>query len=306
MKKLMLIISLLGVFIIANAQVDKNEILERLKLELLPQTKDYNPYQYARERYIIDNLDVWMRHEKGNCERGKELIEMFYNNNDTTEFYRDKVDYIIDIALFKCQQAYDFLEDQIKNNPSEKIRCKAIEYLAWSLNSNYVPCIMEYAKRDSLSVQEKSAIAKAFTTFGIYASHSDLKEEAIKILDETCYDFSSDDIQQGCALTYYKLGGEAAINYHTLLLEQREGFRRAAIAGIIAELGDYETTFPMFVEAIERGTTNDILIAIDGLKVIGTEEALRLIEEQTQNKNEKIAKKAQEVLGELDKKRREE
>jgi len=302
----MLKLIILGIFLISNAQVDKNKILERLRTELLPQAKDYNPYQYARESYVISYLWNMINYESDDCDLVKELIKKFYTM-DQKERDEAPIDLISHISRFQCQEAYDFLKTQIKNNPLEKDRCTAIVSLAGSLNSDYISCILEYAKKDSLSVKEKLALAEAYTIFGIYASYSDLKEEAIKLLDEVCYNSSfGSNLEHSCAWTYYRLGGEAAINYHTSLLEKREGFRRVAIAGVIAELGEYETTFPIFVEAIHRGTTNDILAAIDGLKVIGTEEALRMVEEQTHSKNEKIAKKAQEVLRNLDKKRREE
>ena len=153
--------------------------------------------------------------------------------------------------------------------------------------------------------------------YGVYTSHTELKEKAIQFLDEICYDFSSDTIpgfdptldriRSGCEECYFKLGGKAAINYFTSRFEQKEGFRKLAVAAYsLAPLGEYETVFPIFVEAIESGTINDIFVAIDGLKVIGSDEALRLIEKQTQNRNAKIAKKAQEIINKLYIERREE
>ena len=193
MKKITLIIMILGVLIIANAQIDKKQILERLKVELLPQTEDYNPYQYARENFIISCLEVRIEFERDDCENVKEIIEKFHEI-DTMEQDKEKIEHIRYISRFQCQETYSFLKTQIKNNPSETVRCNAIIFLAWSLNSDYLLCILEYAKKDSLSIEEKAAIAAAFTNFGTYTSHLHLKEEAAKLLDEICYDFSSDTI----------------------------------------------------------------------------------------------------------------
>jgi len=315
MKKITLILSLLGVLIIVNAQTEKSKILEKLRLELLPQTEDYNPYQYAREEHILSILEFRKEIEREDCENVKELIEMF-NNNITDGIYRDEIDYIRHISRFQCKEAYDFLKTQILNNPSEITRYYSIMFLAWSLEPAHLSLIFEYAKRDSLSVKDNLALGSAFMIYGVYTSNSELKAKAIRLLDAVCYDFSSDTIpgfdstmdilRSGCDACYFKLGGKAAIKYYTSLLGQREGFRKVAIASTIAELGEYESTFPIFVEAIHRGTANDILCALDGLKVIGSVEALRLIEEHTHSKNEKISKKAQEILKNIDKKRREE
>jgi len=121
--------------------------------------------------------------------------------------------------------------------------------------------------------------------YGVYSPYSELKEESIRFLNEICFNpaLEIQNINDQCDACFFKLGGEAAIRYYTSLLEQRDGFRKVAIASTIAELGEYESTFPIFVEAIQRGSINDILCALDGLKVVGSEEALRLVEEQTHN-----------------------
>ena len=298
MKKIMLIVIILGWVIIGNAQVDKNAILERLRTELLPQTKDYNPYQYNRENFIIACLELRTEIEQDECDDVKELIERFYNN-DTRFPYKNSVDYISHISRFRCQEAYNFLETQIKNNPSEIVRYYAIILLAWSLESAHLPCLLEYAKKESLSVQEKLALGGAFTIYGVYTSNSELKEKAIRLLDEICYDPSL-NIYEHCDANYLKLGGKAAVNFYTSWIEQHEGFRKVTTAVVLAELGEYEKTYPIFVEAIHSEIPNNIYEAIRGLAIIGTKEAIRLIEAQSQNKNEQIAKYAKETLKNLD------
>jgi HEAT repeat protein len=308
MKKIILSLIIVGVVSIANAQSRTSNALERLKSELFSQTKgeNYNPYRYSSENFIISCLALRIEWESSDCNRVNEVIGKFYEA-DSMRRDNEISDIINNISLFQCEEAYNFLETLIKSNPSETVRCNAIEFLAWSLNPNYLPCILEYAKKDSLSTREKLAIATAFQIFGIYTSHTDLKEEAIKFLDEICYDSSSDTIQgfdpsidiikSGCFWNYYKLRGKAAITFFYFLFLKLEVFRIVVLAvHCLAPFGEYKTTFPIFMEAIHSEITNNVLEAIDGLKVIGTEEALRLIEEQTHNKNEKIAKKAQETL----------
>ena len=305
MKKITLILIMLGGFIITNAQVDKNSILERLRAELLPQTtdKDYNPYKYSREEYIINCLEVTMEYENNDCENVNEIITK-YHEADTTVGYRGrpKEQYFVQIARSKCRESYEFLENLIQNDPRELVRRQAIMILADCLNPDYFHCILEYAEKDTLSVYEKGAIAYAFMIYGIYLSYSDLKERAIQLFDEICYEFSSEEMTQSCISNYYKIGGSSAINFINAWGERLGGWRKISAAVFIAELGEFEATFPIFEEAIHSDIPNNIYEAIRGLAVIGTEEALRLIEEQTKNKDERIAKLAQETLEKFNRK----
>jgi hypothetical protein len=306
MQRIILTVIIFMSFVTSIAQVDKNAILEKLRSELILQTKnkDYNLYRYAREEHILSCLEVRISYESADyCDKVKKVIENFHEV-DTKGQDDEKVEYIRDISFFQCQEVYDFLEYQIKNNLSEKVRCDAIMYLSWSLNPDYLPCILEYARRDSLSTQEKLALATSFTIFSVYTSNSELKEEAIKFLDEICYE-SSLNIFGHCDGCYFKLGEKAAVNYYNSQLEREKSKKISVATYRLVQLGEYKTTFPIFEEAIHSGVINNILEAIDGLKVIGTEEALRLIEEQTQSKNEKIAKYAQETLKNFELKRRE-
>ena len=287
----------------ATTPLDKKVILERLKSELLPQTSDYNPYKYDRENFIISCLEVRVEWENDKCVFVEKFIKRFYELDSTASDWEIQ-EIVNDISLFRCKEAHDFLETQIKNNPSETVRCNAIIFLAWSLNPDYLPCILEYAKRDSLSVQEKLALGSAFMIYGVYTSNSDLKEKSAKFLDAVCYDFSL-DIYVHCDACYLKLGGKAAINFYTLQFELQKGSRKIAEALNLAILGEYEKTFLVFEDVINNGGVGiEIIYAIKGLATIGTKEALRLIETQSQSKNEMIAKEAQKVFENLEKERR--
>ena len=306
MKRIILSLSFCGIFIIVNAQVNRNIMLEKLRSELLPQTEDDNPFKYVREKRILSELENMINNEKTDYEIVKEKIEYFHTldmrchklNRWITRFIRD-------ISFFSCRESYDFLEEQIKNNPLEEVRYTAIVMLAWSLDTNYLPCILEYAQKDSLSVQEKLAVASAFQTYGIYTFNSELKEKAIRILDEVCYDFSSNYVVQTCKGIYYELGGQSAIDFCNVWVEQETIC--AGDAMLLVGLGMYEKALPIFVECIHHcESAYEIYIAMRGLAIIGTEEAIRLIEEQTYSKNEMVVEYAREVLKYLDKERRKE
>jgi len=76
---------------------------------------------------------------------------------------------------------------------------------------------------------------------------------------------------------------------------------------LLVGLGMYEKALPIFVECIHHcESAYEIYIAMRGLAIIGTEEAIRLIEEQTYSKNEMVVEYAREVLKYLDKERRKE
>ena len=286
------------------APIDKKMLLERLRAELIPQTKDYNPYRYIREEHIISILELGVDEWK-DCDLVKELINKFYAA-DQKEREEYPVDYIARIGSFQCQEAYDFLEYQIKTSPLEKDRCTAITTLAWKLHPDYLPCILEYAKKDSLSVQEKSALACAFMVWGVYTFNPEFKEKSVNILDEICYNSSLDyATDAGCIWAYIKVGGISAINFFNSRFEQQKGAKKVEDALFLAWLGEYEKTFPIFVEIMNKGGVGmDIIYAIKGLAIIGTEEALRLIGTQIQSTNEWIAREAQGVLETFDRERR--
>jgi HEAT repeat protein len=266
---------------------------------MLPQTKDHDPYKYNRENFILSCLELRTEVETDDCEFLETFIQKFDELDSMSS--DDAIRMAIgDISRFQCREAYNFLETQIKSNLSEKVRCDALVLLSWSLNYDYLPCIVEYAKRDSLSVQEKLALGGAFMIFGVYTSNSELKDESIRFLDEVCYDFSSGDITENCIWSYVKLDEKSAINYFNSLFEQDKS-RKPSAALFLAWLGEYGKSLSYFTEIAKNGGVgNQILYAIDGLAVIGTEEAIRLIEELSRSENEVVAKKAQRVLGNFD------
>jgi len=301
-RRLALMVCFSFILLIANAQIDKTAILEKLKKELLPQVQEDNPFQHPREKYIIQCLETNLTAESDDCERVNAIFDKFYEVAKTGGD-AEKIEYIRLISRFQCPRAFQFLETQIKNNTSLGVRCDAIVCLAWSLQTDYLSCILEYGKREALSVPEKLALAGAYTIYGVYTPQHYLKEEAVKLLDDVCYHTPSNEkLQHSCIWTYYKLGGEAAKNYYISLLKQKELTDRVPVAAYgLAPLGEYDIIFSIFVEAIRGNLPQNILCAIDGLRVMGTAEALRLIEEQTHSKDEKVGEYAKETLKKFNK-----
>jgi len=130
--------------------------------------------------------------------------------------------------------------------------------------------------------------------------------EADRLVDEFCgnkdgttYNCLDDD----CAKLYFTIGGEPAINYFSYCLENEESNLIAALK--LAQLGEYERTYPVFVEVLKNEDTDNMFSAMQGLAAIGTPETFALIRAQTQNENTYIAKQAQYIFDYINRKRRE-
>jgi len=144
-RRLALIVCFSFILLVANAQIDKTSILEKLKLELLPQNQEANPFQFPREKYIIQCLETNLTVESDDCERVNASIDKFYEI-DKTGGDAEKIEYIRLISRFQCPKAFQFLETQIKHNTSLAVRCDAIVCLAWSLQTDYLSCDIQTLK----------------------------------------------------------------------------------------------------------------------------------------------------------------
>ncbi|MCL2289798.1 MAG: hypothetical protein FWC34_03720 [Bacteroidetes bacterium] len=255
MRKLVLILSFLGIIATLRAQTDEY---------------DYNPYEYAQEELFLTSPGVREVYESTDCKKAYEFIRMYYTTGKETEKYN----YLRSISFFQCEDSYIFLENQIRNNPSERERCHAIISLAWMLEPDYLPCILEYARKAALSLQEKAAIATAFMVFGVHGATSDLKEKAIAILDEICYE-AEVDVLATCILNYFNLKETAAIDFFNAQLEQPTFKLYAAL--FLARLGEHKQTFPIFATALSSEDEYEVHTAVMGLAAINTEEATALI-----------------------------
>jgi len=266
-------------------------VLTVLIVPLNAQTPDYDhhPYEYAQEELFLTSFGVREIYESDDCVMAQAMMNKFYNA-ETRGDEKEKYNYLRSISFFYCKEAFNFLETQIKNNPNETDRCNAIMFLAWMLNPDYLPCILEYAKKDKLSIQEKAAIATAFMVFGIHDANLDLKEQAIKMLDEICVG-APVNILTYCILNYFNLGGDVAIKFFTAQLKQEEFKLYAAL--FLAQLGEHKQAFPILARALSSEDTYEVYVAVTGLAAIGTEEAMKLIRNLPPEKNKHKLKKPQ-------------
>jgi HEAT repeat protein len=242
---------------------------------------DYNPYEYAQEELFLTSPSFRERHESTDCATAIEIINT-YNRTQRTATDSEKYNLLRTVSFFQCPESYAFLKEQIKTNPSETDRCNAIKFLAWMMNPDAIPCIVEYAQKSKLSAQEKAAIATAFMVFGVDFSYLGLKQQAVALLEEICFD-APIDVLESCILSYFNLGGDIAIRFFTAQLEEEEFKLYAAL--FLAQLGEHKPTFSIFADALNSDDNYDIHLAIIGLATIGTEEATQLILNLDPDKN---------------------
>ena len=193
------------------------------------------------------------------------------------------------VSFFQCPESFHFFETQIKKSAVETDRCNALMSLAWTMNPEYLPTILEYSKKKKLSIEEKAAVATALMVFGVHDSYPDLKEKATSILDEICYD-APVDVLATCILNYFNLGGGSAIKFFNSHLEIEEYKLYAAL--FLAQLGEYKQTFPIFAAALRSDDDYEIHLAVMGLVAMGTEEAMQLIRNLPPEKNKYTPKKS--------------
>jgi hypothetical protein len=240
---------------------------------LPPLAAQPHPYEYAQEELFLTSFGVRERYESEDCATARELIGRFHNadaKGDDNEKYK----LMRAISFFQCGESYTFFENQIKKSLFETDRCHAIMFLAWMTNHEYLPVILEYAKKKKLSIEEKTAIATAFMVFGVHGAYPDLKEKSISLLDEICYD-APVDVLATCILSYFNIEGYPAIKFFNSQLEQEEFKLYAAL--FLAQLGEHKQTFPIFAAALSSEDNYEVHTAIMGLAAIGTDEAMQLV-----------------------------
>ena len=232
----------------------------------------YNPYEYAQEELLLTSLGIRERYESTDCASAKDYISRF-NNADAKGDNKEKQNAMRAVSFFQCKESYTFFEGLIKKSASESDRCQALMFLAWMQNPESLPTILEYAKKPSLSIHEKAAIATALTVLRSY-NLTVLTDQSITILDEICYDAPA-DVLATCILNYFNLKDSAAIKFFNVQLEKEEYKLYAAL--FLSRLGEHKQTFPIFAAALSSDDENEVHTAILGLAAINTEEATALI-----------------------------
>jgi len=258
-------------------------LLSPLSAQTLPPA--YNPYEYAEEDIFLTSKGIRNRYESDDCAAARAFIGRF-NNTDPKGDEEENYDYLRAISFFQCEESYTFFENIIWNSTVETERCQAIMFLARMLNPDYLPTILEYAKKRNLSIHEKAAVATALTVLRSY-DLTVLTEQAVSLLDEICYNAPT-DILANCILNYFNLGDSTAVSFFNAQL-QKEEYRLYA-AYFLARLGEHKQTFPIFAAALSSDDEYEVHKAIMGLAAINTEEAIELIINLPPEKNRLTAR----------------
>ncbi|MDR2980379.1 MAG: hypothetical protein LBV02_08085 [Bacteroidales bacterium] len=123
MKKIVLILSLLGSFLATMAQVDKTVLLEKLRADMLPQTKDHDPYKYNRENFILSCLELRTEVETDDCEFLEIFIQKFDELDSMSSDGAIRMA-IGDISRFQCREAYNTIFTHV-TQPCHRIVAKS-------------------------------------------------------------------------------------------------------------------------------------------------------------------------------------
>lgn len=276
MKKITLILIILGVFIITNAQTEK----------------EYNPYRYEEKRATQEKIytEAYQEFLAKGCNISQlQKAKEYYNETGYTMYLSGMLD-------CNCQEAIDYAIELMNTSPDKEARKMSIDLLGFRRYYEAIPLLLEHVKKN-ISPDEKIVIAKALVFL-------DRKTEALDIFNSNCY--SLDDMNDDCIWTYFtSFDYPIAIKYFEYYFTKPETQLEAACW--LAILGIYDKTFPLFVEYLKSNTTykRETEYSLVGLAAIGTEEAIEVIKQQTKNNTSLIARSATLILDRIMKERRE-
>jgi HEAT repeat protein len=189
-----------------------------------------------------------------------------------------------------CDTIIPFLRELIISDPNEEVRCDALLLLGWRHPHNEIPFLVEYAKKD-ISSTEKIAVAAVLSVLEAYP-------QALEILDKYCME--TEEINEKCIWAYYSAGNNSSsLRFFDYYFDKPKYRVFAALK--LAELGVYDKTYPVFVNALRSESQSVVHMAIFGLAAVGTEEAFQLLRDQTRSKDEFIARDAQFIFDYIEK-----
>ena len=261
---------------------------------------DYNPYQHPREEYIKEGEFFIEQYRKVNCdddeikESIQDAIEGYYQG----KYSDDEFGMIFELlGHMCCPEIIDFFADVITIDTSERMRCGAIQTLGALRAESKIPFLIDYAKNNP-SEQEKIKIALSLCVMKAY-------EEAIKIADLFCYD-EDGYVREEC-IAIYEFAGEreAALKHYRRFFENLKGEQYLLFAAQkLAEYGDYEKAYPIFIKFLSSTDKYKIMGALRGLAMIGDEKSIQVLKEQTKSENQVAAKESQNILNRIEQGRR--
>lgn len=210
---------------------------------------------------------------------------IFYYNNETDI---KKKQLFLQYIKLSSQESIDFLEDIIKNDTSEELRCSAINSLTFIGANESITFLLGRTEDDNVSDYEKVIISS-----GLILLQDTVNGE--RILNKYCY--SNDSMLcYKCIWAYYMLGNTSSINYYRYLINNSKDDININIAvQKLAELGDIETAYPVMEKIMNDSN------AIKGgvmriLKILGDERSLQLIKNTLNDKKETNRDYAKKLL----------
>jgi hypothetical protein len=276
MKKITLIIMILGILIIANAQTENDNSWYR-----------YNGRRAIQEQIRAEQYQEFLAKTCDTLE-----LQAGIENYNKTKFNQN----LWDIWDCNCPEVFDFALDLINTSSDGDARKLAIEMLGYRRYPDAIPLLLNHIKKD-ISPKEKIAIGRALAFL-------DRKTEALNILDCNCYNM--DGMDYDCVDTYFYFFDQSiAIKYFEYYFNKPETQLKAACWLAICGIDD--KTFPLFVEYLENNTTyeRETVYSLVGLAAIGTEEAIEIIKKCTMKDRTLSSDTAARILDRIMEERRE-
>ncbi|MDL2313135.1 hypothetical protein LJC68_09705 [Bacteroidales bacterium OttesenSCG-928-B11] len=258
-----------------------------------------NPYRNSREEYLKAGREMLEEFDNRLCDNAIAIkwIEEYYDTYD----YKYKKDLLYMLGRINCDTVTTFLVQLLLTDSCEETRCDAILLLGWRRPYELIPFFEKYATKD-ISCEEKIAVASLFAVMEDF-------QRTLLVLNRCC--IKGKDMYEKCAILYFKTGNNSSsIDYFTSYLNY--SYYKLSAASYLAKLGEYSEALPVFVETVTvhhsqsndrfgNDNTSRMYVALMGLAMIGTNEAINIIESQCQHEEKDIAKCASSILQNLKK-----
>ena len=272
------------------------------EMKMMPQTEDkeYNPYQHPREEFIKEGEFFIEQYKKVDCndDKIKKSIEDAIKGYYDRKYNSEEIDIIFKIlGQMYCPKIIDFFAEVVLVDKSKEVRIDAIQKLGGLRAESKIPFLMDYAKKD-ISEEEKITISLSLCVMEAY-------KEAVSIADVFCYD-KEGYVKEEC-IAIYEFAGEretALKHYQRFFQNLKDEQYLLFAAQKLAEYGDYEKAYPIFIEFLNSTDKYKIIGALRGLAMIGDEKSFQILKEQTESKNSIAAKEAQNILNRIEQGRR--
>lgn len=251
--------------------------------------QEYNPYRYEEWKKTQNQASAREREEFLAKKCDGVSLQSLIKNYDATKNIEvlEKIRY-----NYNCPEIINLSVELITTSLDEEARKIAIQMLGSMMHYDAIPLLLDHVEKE-ISSDEKILIAFTLAIL-------DRKKEALKILECNCYEM--DDIDNTCSHAYsFLFDKSVALKYFEYYFEKSQAQMEAA--SMLATLGVYDKTFPLFVEFLKNNTTykRGTVYSLTGLAAIGTDEALEIIEYYAENGKGLISRTAEQVLDRMKK-----